>query len=175
MKDKRLLMLCLTICLLVVLVMPFTAGCTQPAKTTKLLFASFLPPPDPSHSGLQVFADDLMQKSGGRVEVELSYGGAVGGQTDLYDRLLEGVCDVAVVICVSYPGRFPLSEVMTLPVYSPEPSTITLTKAFYDLRKKGFMDKEYSDVINLYGWAMSVTTFNWSKEPVTTIEGFKGK
>jgi TRAP-type C4-dicarboxylate transport system substrate-binding protein len=175
MKDKRLLVLCLTICLLVVLVMPFTAGCAQPAKTTKLIFASFLPPPDPSHTGLEAFAEDLIQKSGGKIEVEYSYGGAIGGQTDLFDRLQEGVCDVAVVLCISYPGRFPLSEVLTLPVYSPEPSSTMFTKAFYDLREKGFLDKEYADVVNLYGWGMSVTTFNWSKEPVTTIEGFRGK
>ncbi len=191
MKDRRFVTFCMAICLLLVLVLPLVTGCTKPAtepvkptepskpadstKTTTLLFASFTPPGDSANVACEAFGKDLEEKSGGRVKVEYSWGGAVGGPPDLYDRLTEGACDIAVILPVATPGRFPVSLVLTLPIYSQEPSSVIITKAFNDLRQKGFLDKEYSEVKNLYVWGMSVNIVMWSKEPVTTIEGFKGK
>jgi TRAP-type C4-dicarboxylate transport system substrate-binding protein len=138
----------------------------------KLAIASWNVQADPNTKVLMAIAEDLEKATGGRVTSDISFK-ALGKETTYYDAVANGICDIAYVALPYTRGAFPFSEMIGLPIHYPD--NVITTKAHYALWKKGFLDKQFADVHTLSVGSMSPYNFFWTKEPVTTLAGFKGK
>jgi TRAP-type C4-dicarboxylate transport system substrate-binding protein len=142
------------------------------AKKMKLAIASWNVQADPNTKVLMAIAEDLEKATGGRVTSDISFK-ALGKETTYYDAVANGICDIAYVALPYTRGAFPFSEMIGLPIHYPD--NVITTKAHYALWKKGYLDKQFADVHTLSVGSMSPYNFFWTKEPVTTLAGFKGK
>ncbi|MDR1573790.1 MAG: TRAP transporter substrate-binding protein [Clostridiales Family XIII bacterium] len=64
----------------------------------------------------QEWADRVMEASGGRLKITVYAAGALAGGTAALDTLRTGACDIAWIYPAYFPGQFPKSEVLTLPL-----------------------------------------------------------
>lgn len=142
------------------------------AKKMRLAIASWNVQADPNSKVLKAIAEDIKKATGGMVTSDITFK-ALGKESTYYDAVANGICDIAYVALAYNRGAFPFSEMLGLPIYYP--NNLITTKAHYALWKEGFLDKQFADVHTLAVGSMSPYNFFWSKEPVTTIEGFKGK
>lgn len=163
------LFIIVTVCLVFVSSDSFAQG-----KKMRLAIASWNVQADPNTLVLKTIAEDLEKATGGMVTSDISYR-ALAKESEYYDAVVNGICDIAYVALPYTPGVFPFSEMLGLPIYYP--TNVITTKAHYALWKKGLLDKQFADVQTICLGSMSPYNFYWSKgkEPVTTIAGFKGK
>ena len=167
---KRILLVSV---LVSIFITPILAGSVWAGKPLKLAIASWNVPKDPNSKVLQAIADDLAKITGGEITAEISYK-ALGKPQDYYDAVNMGICDIAYVGLPYTPGQFPFSEMLGLPIRFPD--NLITTKAHYMLWKKGYLDKQFSDVKPLCVGSTSPYNFLWGgNEAVSTLAGFKGK
>lgn len=86
-------------------------------QAQELSFANFMAPTHPYVAGaFQPFADMVGEKAGGALTVRLYNGGELGAGPDAqYDRVVEGVADLAVSLPGYTASTFPLTLLTELP------------------------------------------------------------
>ncbi|MBW1799299.1 MAG: TRAP transporter substrate-binding protein [Deltaproteobacteria bacterium] len=122
----------------------FTVSSHAEAAPIKLVIATWEPPKATNAQPLRDWLKELGEKSGGRVTGKISYA-AMGPPPKYYDLAVKGIAHVTLVGLPYTPGRFPMSEVVNLPITG-EMSSEIFAKAFWELYKKGYFDKEFKDV-----------------------------
>lgn len=142
------------------------------AKTVTLHIASWNVPKDPNTAVLKMIAADLEAVTKGQVKAQISYK-SMGKPEDYYNAVASGVCDIAYIGIPYTPGKFPISEMFGLPIHFPD-NVITAT-AYYRLWQKGYLDKEFADVVPICVGSTSPYNFFWGKTSVDTLAKFKGK
>lgn len=83
--------------------------------TTVLTAALFVPPHNPACALMNELAEVLDRHSGGRLRLRIDHSEARGPTAEHYDLAATGAADVAYMIHSATPGRFPLTELATLP------------------------------------------------------------
>lgn len=119
----------------------------------------------------KAFADEIKNRTNGRVEITVFPVGTLNAPDKTYDSVVKGIADIGMVPPAWVAGRFHLSEIMEMP--SDIPSAWVSSKVITDLFKR-FPFKEYEDthVLYLHGPGRNlVTTKN---TPVKTLEDLKG-
>lgn len=128
----------------------------EPEETHTLHFATFWPDVDIMvQEGHHVWAEELEERTEGRVEVEFHYGGALLGPAEIYEGVADGAADIGST-CPSYtPGVFPVVESFELPGYDNQ-SALAASKAVNEgveeLMEDGHIDG-FEDVKPLFFWA----------------------
>lgn len=158
--------------MVVVLCLALSGSNAWADEKIQLAIASWNVPKDPNTKVLEAIAADLEKATGGAVTSNITFK-ALGKPTEYYDAVAKGICDIAYVGLPYTPGRFPLSEMLGLPIYLP--TNVITTKAHYQLWKKGYLDKQFADVHAIAVGSTSPYNFFWGKDPVTALDGFKGK
>jgi len=87
------------------------------AETLKV--STFLPPNHAFNRMLTQWGEELAQKSGGALTIELFPSGQLGPAARQFDLARTGAADVAVVLSGATPGRFPMAELAGLPLTYP--------------------------------------------------------
>jgi len=185
MKGRKLLAIVANICLvLVIAVLPFVAACAAPeptptpapAKAIELSFNTWCPNTmHPLYANIiKPWADELEGRTEGRVEVTIYLNYSLAGAKNAYDAVQAGVCDISGILPANAPERFPLVQILTLPLIYP--SGEVASRAWMDLYNKyPQFAEEFSEVkvlwlgTNSVGHIMSV-----HPEPVRTLEDMKG-
>lgn len=65
---------------------------------------------------VQKWADEVKEATNGRVEITVYAGGTIASATDALDAVKQKTCDMAVCFTSFFPGQFPLTEVVSLPM-----------------------------------------------------------
>ena len=94
--------------------LPFISGGAS-AETYELKVSHFLPPNHTINKEMLRWADDLKQKSGGRLVLSVFPASQMGPLPRQYDLARTGVADIAFFLHGATPGRFKLTEVAQLP------------------------------------------------------------
>lgn len=141
-------------------------------KEMKLHIAHWNVPKDPNTAVLKTIAKDIEEASDGNITSEISWK-ALGKPGDYYDALVNGLCDIALFGPTYSPGRFPITEMMTLPIYYPS-NEVTVT-AYYRLWKKGYLDKEFAKIHPIAVGNNATFLFMWRDKPVARLADLKGK
>lgn len=100
---------------------------------TKLRFAVQTPPQMIYNQGLFVpWAKKVTEDSKGTLSVEMFFAGTLGNEGQYVDLVKQGVADIALDITAYYPGRFPLTDAVSLPllVDKSEPASVALWQAY---------------------------------------------
>lgn len=82
----------------------------------ELIASHFLPDKHPIQANiLDVFLEELEEKSNGRITHDMYSAGALGEPSAQYDMAVTGTADIALSVHGFTPGRFPLVSIVELP------------------------------------------------------------
>lgn len=140
------------------------------AQEVKIRYSNFYPPPHAFTKMMEEWAKDIDTKTQGRVKITLFSGGTLTPPMQTYDSTVKGIADMGTALLAYSPGRFPLSEVLTLPLgYN---SGLQATKAANAYLKK-FQPKEFADVQVMY-LHVSPPGYIMTSKPIQSTDELKG-
>ncbi|MGI5900886.1 MAG: TRAP transporter substrate-binding protein [Desulfitobacteriia bacterium] len=173
--GKRLLVLTLVFALVLVMSACGGGGGEGGDKEAVVLkFHHAEPPTDVSGLFFQKWADEVTANSNGTLKVDVYPGAALGAAQDSIDMLLNGTCDIAWSVPAYFQGRFPMTDVMYLPMMGMDNGPMA-SQVFWDIyAETDYMDKEYEQfkVIALFCHADVPISLKGKK--VEKLADFKG-
>lgn len=144
----------------------------QTAKPIELKLSHWMSPMHNLHVGVFTpFAKELEERTKGRVKITIYGGEALGKAKDHYDSAVNGITDIALFIQGYTAGRFPLTQVIELPI--DVPSAKVGSRVIWELYEK-YLEQEYPGVKLLTLWTHEPGHVHMSKKPVKTLEDIKG-
>lgn len=195
MKKKKLLALIGSICLMLVLaLLPFMGACVKPApapaptpapapaptpapapapapvKPIEMKLATHTPPRQYANVMLEQWIKKVDERTEGKVKITLYPGQTLGKIPDEWDMLKTGVCDIAWILPMFYPGVFPLVDLFDLPFMVPGGRPLPVLNGLFDK----FNYKEFTEVKVLWPGYMGPVPLHMVKKPVRTLEELKG-
>lgn len=138
---------------------PTTQPTTPPAKPIELSFNTMFPATHAHGMMAQYFSDVIKERTNGRVEITVFWGGSLTTADKVYEGVVKGISDIGGSCPTYTAGRFPIAEMFELPQYVP--SAYVSDRVYHDFQKE-FQLKEYDDthVIYLHGPGASVLQSN---------------
>jgi len=145
-------------------------GVNAADKVITLKFAHFVPSTTLEGQTMQAWADEVGKRTNGRVKVTIYPGATLMPPQQTYDGITKEVADIGYGIFAYHRGRFPLMEVVDLPLGYKDPAVPT--KLINELYKK-FKPKELDDVKVLFLEAHGPGLLS-TKKSVAKLEDIKG-
>jgi TRAP-type transport system periplasmic protein len=154
------------------------AGLTHPywarmalAQSAAIRFSTWHPPLSREVKTVwQPMLDDLKKRSGGKINYTMFAGAALGKGPEHYDIVAKGLSDMGYFTATWTPGRFPLTDVLSLAVSIDGKDISTeIGNAMYDR----MLGKEFQGVkvVELNG---CIQSFIWSKKPIAKMADVRG-
>jgi TRAP-type transport system periplasmic protein len=139
-------------------------------KPTELTYSVFFPATHKNTILAQDWGKEIEKRTGGKVKITVFPGGTLTKADVCYDGVEKGISDIGMS-CLSYTrGKFPLSEVLDLPLGVRSGAAATaMANAF----RKKFAPKEFDAVKMMYLHGHG-PGFLHTKKPVKTLEDMKG-
>jgi TRAP-type C4-dicarboxylate transport system substrate-binding protein len=163
-------MVCLCLCLSIIGFSLMTSSVFGQAKPIELNYSIFFPPTHMHSVYAGEWAKEVEKRTNGRVKIAMFYGGTLTPADKCYDGVVKGISDVGMS-CFSYTmGKFPLTEVVDLPLGSK--SGVAATKLINEYYNK-FRPKEIDEVkvMYLHGHGPGILH---TKKAVNRLEDIKG-
>jgi TRAP-type transport system periplasmic protein len=139
-------------------------------KEIKLEFISAMAAQHPITMLFQNFAKQVEQKTNGGIKITVHPPGTLVAPQQGYDSVVKGIADMAWHPVGFNPGRFPLSELLDMPIGSSD--NLISSKVANEFYAK-FKPKELDDVKFLF-FGMSPPYYIHTKKPIKTVEDLKG-
>lgn len=139
-------------------------------KVITLKFAHFVPATTLEGKIMQEWANEVEKRTNGRVKVNVYPGATLMPPQQTYDGITKEVADIGYGIFAYHRGRFPLTEVIDLPLGYKNPSVPTkMINAYY----KKFKPKEMDDVKVLFLEAHGPDIIS-TRKPISKLADLKG-
>ena len=139
-------------------------------KVIKLKYSNFFPPSHKNSILSEQWGKEIEKRTNGRIKVTYFAGNTLTPPTQTYDSVVKGIADVGQSLMGYSPGRFPLTEVLALPLgYSSGEQATNLTNEFY----KKFKPKEFDDSQVMYFHGHGPGLFH-TKKVISSIDDIKG-
>ena len=150
------------------------ASASSTQQTTKLKYAHYNPSTSSIHKlGHVNFAKLIEEKTNGKVKIEMYPAATLGKAGDQYDMVTSGIADIAWGFTGFSPGRFPMTDVVTLPLLGIDTAKMG-TNILWDLyANTDFLKKEYPGVKVLALHTHDGSPIS-SKKPITSIKDMAG-
>ena len=146
-------------------------GVSAQEKVITLNYANFFPAPSPHSVLAEQWGKEIEKRTNGRVKITFFHGGTLAPAAQIYDSTVQGIADMGFSVLAYTRGKFPLTEVMDLPLGLKNGVTATkLINAYY----KKFQPKEFDEVKVLYLHAHGPGLIHTTKKPVAKLEDLKG-
>ncbi len=141
------------------------------ADVIKLNYSNFFPAPHKNSLLSESWCKEVEKRTNGKVAISYFPGGTLTPAAQTYDGVVKGIADIGFSVFAYSRGKFPLMEVIDLPLgYKNATQATDLINAFY----AKFQPKELDEVKILYLHAHGPGVLH-SKEPVSTLDDLKGK
>lgn len=148
----------------------FPSRGTAEEKPVTLTYSIFFPATHQNTVLATEWAKEVEKRTEGRVKITVFPGGTLTPADKCYDGVEKGISDIGMSVLGYTRGRFPLSEVIDLPLgYRSGAAATELINAFY----RKFTPKEFDRVKILYLHAHG-PGFLHTKKPVATLADLKG-
>ena len=140
-------------------------------KPIELTYAQFQPAQHFNNKLSESYAKEIEKRTNVRVKITVFSGGTLVAADKTYNGIIQGIADMGMS-CMSYTrGKFPLSEVIDLPLgYKTGVAATKLINLFYEK----FKPKEYNETEIMYFMAHSPGILH-SKKPIYKLEDIKGQ
>jgi TRAP-type C4-dicarboxylate transport system substrate-binding protein len=151
----------------------FLASITFHAHSAEYNFrySNFFPAPHKNAILAGEWCKEIEKRTNGRVKIMLYPGAVLTPPAQTYDSVLKGITDVGASVLAYTRGRFPLMEVIDLPLgFKSGYGATMLANEYY----KKFRPKELDDVKVMYLFAHGPGILHTSKKPVRRVEDVKG-
>jgi len=156
---------------LCVSVVGFSFGVLPAYGQVKLNYSNFFPAP---HTNCVLSVDwgkEIEKRTNGRVQVTVFPGGTLTPADKCYDGVVKGISDIGMSVPSYTMGKFPLSEVLDLPLGSKTAAVATrLVNDFY----KKFKPKEFDEVKIMYFHAHGPAFLHTRPKAINKLEDLKG-
>lgn len=122
---------------------------------------------------VQQWADEVKEATNGRVEITVFAGGTLAASTDALDAVKQRTADMAVCFTSFFPGQFPLTEVVSLPMTGIS-DAVQATNVLWDLWE---YSPELQEELSDYKVLMLYTNPNniiGTTSPVYTADDMRG-
>ena len=142
------------------------------AKSAKVIrFASYFPTAAPQSKLLEQFCRDINKESKGKIKVEFFGGGSLLKATKVADGVAQGIADIGFSHVEYTRGRFPITEMLDLPLGFPSAWVGThVANNFY----KHFKPKEWNKYHILWLNTCPPNVIILAKKPVYKMSDLKG-
>lgn len=141
-----------------------------PAATTNLSYSIFFPPTHGQSKAAVAWAKEIERRTNGQIKINVFSGGTLTQADQTFDGVLKGISDLGMS-CFAYTrGRFPVMEVLDLPLGYPNGRVAT--RVANDFFKK-YKPKELEGVKVLYIHAHGPGLLHTIK-PVRSLQDLKG-
>jgi TRAP-type C4-dicarboxylate transport system substrate-binding protein len=148
----------------------YSPGPVQAADPIKLNYSIFFPATHKNTALATEWAQEVEKRTNGAVKITMFPGGTLTPADKCYDGVVNGLSDIGMSVMSYTRGRFPLSEVIDLPLgYKNGLAATKLINLYYDK----FKPKELDDVKVLYLHAHGPGILH-TKKPVKTLDDLKG-
>jgi len=141
------------------------------AEAAKLKFSTWHPPLSRETKTVWLpMLDQMKKQSQGSLDYTLYAGGALGKAPEHYDIVAKGLSDMGYFTATFTPGRFPLTDVLSLAAWvDGKDLAVDIGNAVYDR----ILRDEFKDVkvLELNG---CIQSYIWTKKPVTRMEDLRG-
>jgi TRAP-type transport system periplasmic protein len=142
----------------------------QAQDTIKLRFATFSPPMSGLATVAEQWCKEVEKRSHGKIKVSFHPGGSLAPATQSYEAAVRGITDISLTATQWTAGRFPMSELIHLPLGIKTAQQGTgMMAAWY----KKFRPKEFDDTKLLFLFASGPSHFMTIKQ-LPSINDLKG-
>jgi TRAP-type transport system periplasmic protein len=145
------------------------------AQVIELRVSHFMPPNHTFQKELLRWADELDKASSGRLKLRIYPASQLGPVQRQFDLVKSGVADIAVGLHGATPGRYPLTEVVSLPFVSPKNATNSaVTSRRLTELGPAYLADEHQGLRVLWMAVTNPLMFHLAKVPIKTIQDFRG-
>jgi TRAP-type C4-dicarboxylate transport system substrate-binding protein len=145
-------------------------GAVHAADPIKLNYSIFFPAPHKNTVLATEWAQEIEKRTNGALKITMFPGGTLTPADKCYDGVVKGISDIGMSVLGYTRGRFPLSEVIDLPLgYKNGLAATKLINAYY----QKFKPAEFNDVQVMYFHAHGPGILH-TKKPVSTLDELKG-
>jgi len=155
---------------LAVMILLLSLSSPLPAATTTLTYSIFFPASHGQAKAGEAWAREVEKRTNSRIKINVFAGGSLTPADQCYDGTLKGISDLGMSVFAYTRGRFPLMEVLDLPMGYPNGRVATRVANEYF---KKYTPKELEGVKLLYIHAHGPGLLH-TKKSVTTLEQLKG-
>jgi len=171
MKKRMYCVAGLMILFLAVALLLSTAETAQSQSSMHIKFSTWHPPMSREVKTVWIpMLEELKKRSGGRITYTMYAGGALGKGPEHYDIVAKGLSDMGYFTATWTPGRFPVSDVLSLAATTDGKDVSTdVGNALYEKHLKN----EFPGVkmIELNG---CIQAFLWTTKPIRSLDDVKG-
>lgn len=142
------------------------------AKTTTLTYSIFFPATHGHTQLVNQWAQEIEKRTHGEVKINVFPGATLTPADQSYDGVVKGISDIAMGVLSYVKGRFPLSEVIDLPLgYKSGLQVTRLCNAYY----QKFQPKELADTQMMYmhGHGPGILHTKTPVEKLADLQGMK--
>jgi TRAP-type transport system periplasmic protein len=166
-QDAVRLVSCVVALFVVITIMP-VASYAQ--KVITLNYSSFFPAPHKNSVLAEQWCREVEKRSGGKVKISFFPGGTLTPAAQTYDNVVKGIADIGFSVFAYTRGKFPLTEVIDLPLgYKSGAQATKLVNAYYNKFKPKELDETHVLILSAHGPGILHT-----KKPVAKLEDMKG-
>jgi TRAP-type transport system periplasmic protein len=140
------------------------------AQTIALKYTNFFPAPHANSVIADQWCKEVEKRTNGKIKMTYYPGGTLTPPPQTYDSVVKGIADVGTSVMAYTRGRFPLSEVVDLPINLK--SGVMATRLINEVYKK-FHPKEFDETQVMYLHAHGPGILH-SKKAVNKLEDVKG-
>lgn len=146
-----------------------------PSDTIELRFAHFLPPVSARHKKeFEPWAKMIEERTGGKVKITIYPAGSLLKQNEIYDGVVSNIAQIGFADIEQAWGRFPLTEVVSLPMAPWDKNERTGNHLIYEMFEKGYIANDYKQVKVLGLITAPPMVLSTSERPVRTMADLKG-
>ena len=158
------------LCSVVISVIGFVDQGFCQQQVIALNYGNIWPAPHRNSQNIEAWAREVEKRTSGRVKITVYHGATLSPSAQVYDSVMKGIADVGASVFAYTRGRFPLMQVIDLPLSYK--SGVVATRLANELYRK-FKPKELDDVKVMYLHAHGPALLH-TKRPVSKLEDVKG-
>jgi TRAP-type C4-dicarboxylate transport system substrate-binding protein len=168
MKKYLAIGICFLVFALFVCLIPCQSGAAE-EKTITLRYSTMFPAPHRQSQVVGEWCKEVEKRTNGRVKVTVYPNNTLTPAVQTYDSVVKGIADIGLADAAYTRGKFPLTEVVGLPLgYKSATQATHMTNAFYNK----FKPKEWDETKVLYFYSHGPGLLH-SKRPVAKLEDVK--
>jgi TRAP-type transport system periplasmic protein len=169
MKRKNVVRM-VVVLLAMVLTVGFFPVLSHAQKVVSLNYSNFFPAPHKNSQLAEQWCKEVEKRTGGKVKISYFPGGTLTPAAQTYDNVVKGIADIGFSVFAYTRGKFPLTEVIDLPLgYKSGAQATKLVNAYYAKFKPKELDETKVLILSAHGPGILHT-----KKPVGKLEDLKG-
>ena len=148
---------------------------SPPAAPIELKVSHYLPPNHTVQKVLEDWAQVIEARSGGRLKLRIYPASQLGPVQRQFDLARNGQADMAVGLTGATPGRYPMTELVSLPFVAPKGADISaaMSRRVTELAPK-YLAPEFAGLHLLWVGVQPLNTFFTARKEIAALADLKG-